>query len=133
MTAFKAEIRTIPLGFSRKRGLGRLKLNSRSCSIYRFTSRAILYQHLPASRSLAYIAARIAGVDMALIQSERLVSSMTQQAQALLNQFVLDQQQCPERAWEALAELCGVIGQLQELYPFRAFRLRQSVTKRSGR
>jgi hypothetical protein len=70
---------------------------------------------------------------MELSPAEQLVSSMTQEAQALLNQFGLDQQQCPERAWEALAELCGVISQLQELYPFRAFRLRQSVTKRSGR
>ena len=61
---------------------------------------------------------------MELSQSEALVSSMTQQAQALLNQFVLDQQQCPERAWQALAELRGVLGQLQELYPFRAFRPR---------
>ena len=61
---------------------------------------------------------------MELTQSEHFVSSMTQEAQALLNQFVLDQQQCPERAWEALAGLRGVIGQLQELYPFRAFRLR---------
>jgi hypothetical protein len=85
-----------------------------------FTSRAILYQHSPVWCSFAYIAARIAGVDMMeLTQSERFVSSMTQEAQALLNQFVLDQQQCPERAWEALAELRGVIGQLQELYPGR--------------
>ena len=61
---------------------------------------------------------------MKLRQSESLVSTMTQEAQALLDQFVLDQQQCPERAWEALAELRSVIGQLQELYPFRAFRLR---------
>jgi hypothetical protein len=80
---------------------------------------------LPVWRSFAYIAARIAGVDMMeLTQSERFVSSMTQEAQALLNQFVLNQQQCPERAWESLAELRGVIGQLQELYPFRTFRLR---------
>jgi hypothetical protein len=33
-----------------------------------------------------------------LTQSERFALSMTQEAQALLNQFVLDQQQCPERA-----------------------------------
>ena len=62
---------------------------------------------------------------MELSQSESLVSSMTQQAQALLKQFVFDQQQRPERAWQALADLCGVIGQLQKLYPFRAFRLRK--------
>jgi hypothetical protein len=39
-------------------------------------------------------------------------------------QFVFDQQQRPERAWQALADLRGVIGQLQELYPSRAFRQR---------
>jgi hypothetical protein len=61
---------------------------------------------------------------MALNQSEALVASMTQQAQVLLNQFVFDQQQRPERAWQALADLRGVIGQLQELYPSRTFRQR---------
>ena len=69
---------------------------------------------------------------MELTQSERFVSSMTQEAQALLNQFVLDQQHCPARAWEALAELRSVIGQLQELYPFRAFRLRHPLASDQG-
>jgi hypothetical protein len=80
---------------------------------------------LPVWRSFAYIASRIAGVDaMALIQAEGLAANLTQQAQVLLNQFKLDQEQCPERAWESLADLRELLGQLQELYPFSAFRLR---------
>jgi hypothetical protein len=65
------------------------------------------------------------GVHMAAIISQQLVSSMTQRARALIDQFQLDQAQCPARAWEPLAELRELLGELTLMFPARAFRRRR--------
>jgi hypothetical protein len=53
------------------------------------------------------------------------VLALAAQAHSLLNQFALDQEQRPERAWESLAELQELLDQLRAMYPFRAFRHRR--------
>jgi hypothetical protein len=58
----------------------------------------------------------------AIIPSEQLALTMTQRARALLDEFQLDQQECPEDAWESLADLRQVICELTHLFPARSFR-----------
>ena len=57
----------------------------------------------------------------AAIQAQQLTPLM-QRANALLLQFVEDQKQRPEHAWESLVDLRELLDQLQRVYPAKAFR-----------
>lgn len=43
-------------------------------------------------------------------------------AHRLIDQFLARQKDCPERAWESVAELQELLEQLQSIYPPRTFR-----------
>jgi hypothetical protein len=57
-----------------------------------------------------------------LEQKPRDVLELSQRAQFVMKQFMEDQKNCPERAWEPLVELRELIDELLATFPPSAFR-----------
>jgi hypothetical protein len=50
--------------------------------------------------------------------------AMAEHAHQLIDQFLTRQRECPDRAWECVAELQQLVEQLRSCYPARTFRRR---------
>jgi hypothetical protein len=47
---------------------------------------------------------------------------IAKEAHQLINEFIKREAECPDRAWESVAQLKELVAQLQELRPAHAFR-----------